>query len=245
MAEKEYVRIPASDLNRLLTCKLCLGYFQDAHTIPECMHTFCHACISEYFQRYNNGRNIPCPTCGAELGMYHLALSKIIYDRNIQSIVDKIFPPEISHSKFLQDQLQLQKHTSSSSSTRHGALDEDFEFMVRVIAYDTVDEALKLPSILKPTFRGKLDIGVRKIQKFVFARLSEDVQQSLQGIESIEVLFEESVLDSKSDLRSWPAIYRKISQEAEELALGIHGRGGDHVVPELPNVILHYRRVSG
>jgi len=32
-------RIPVTELNALLTCELCLGYYFNAATITECLHT--------------------------------------------------------------------------------------------------------------------------------------------------------------------------------------------------------------
>ena len=39
------IEFSIKDLNEYLTCILCNGYFKEAHTIAECMHTFCKSCI--------------------------------------------------------------------------------------------------------------------------------------------------------------------------------------------------------
>ena len=36
-------------LNQHLICTLCMGYFNDACTIIECLHTFCRVCIMKHF----------------------------------------------------------------------------------------------------------------------------------------------------------------------------------------------------
>ena len=43
-------RIFLKDLNDVITCKLCSGYFIDATTITECLHTFCKSCIVSHLE---------------------------------------------------------------------------------------------------------------------------------------------------------------------------------------------------
>ena len=42
-------RVKKSDLHQFLKCSICTGFFRDAHTINECLDTFCKACIIKYF----------------------------------------------------------------------------------------------------------------------------------------------------------------------------------------------------
>ena len=86
------IRLPLKDLNELLTCNLCKGYYRDAHTILECMHTFCKSCVLSHFETNNIRGTIQCPQCETKLGLYGHVTGKMIYDRDLQSIVDKIFP---------------------------------------------------------------------------------------------------------------------------------------------------------
>jgi len=72
-------------LNEYLLCSLCEGYFKDAITIKECLHTFCKSCIYKYLAEKDD-----CPRCGVNLGTNPFELIK--YDRQMQSIVDKLFP---------------------------------------------------------------------------------------------------------------------------------------------------------
>ena len=81
-----------ADLNELLSCSLCHGYYRDAHTVTECMHTFCKSCILLYFHRNNTRGAIHCPTCETNLGIMKHIDTKIKFDRDVQAIVDKIFP---------------------------------------------------------------------------------------------------------------------------------------------------------
>ena len=231
MSKDEVVRIPVSELNQLLICKLCLGYFQDAHTITECMHTFCRSCIWAYFDRRDDGRSIPCPRCNTDIGFYHIAITKIIFDRNIQSIVDKIFPADVGDSRLIQQQLQQQV-----SGTYAGPVDQSaMEFTVKTMPDEQCEEVTRLPSIPKPSFKGKFDVTVKKIQKFVFARLDDGVQSTVGGADGIEVLFDGAVLDPKSDLSKFHPFLSPRDGTTED---GSAEQGGS----TNNTLILHYRR---
>jgi len=81
------ISFPTKIVNQYLVCPLCMGYFKEAHTIIECLHTFCKSCIVKYFIYQKKSE---CPTCQTQLGPF--PVDKLKYDRQIQNIVDKIFP---------------------------------------------------------------------------------------------------------------------------------------------------------
>ncbi|OII71108.1 zinc C3HC4 type domain-containing protein [Cryptosporidium andersoni] len=70
----------------LLECPLCKGFFRNATTIKECLHTFCNVCIINYIE---SGKE-SCPKCGEYMGVY--PTEGLVFDRTIQNITDKIFP---------------------------------------------------------------------------------------------------------------------------------------------------------
>ncbi|XP_031456389.1 polycomb group RING finger protein 2 [Phasianus colchicus] len=55
-------RIKITELNPHLMCALCGGYFIDAATIVECLHSFCKTCIVRYLEA-----NKYCPMCDAQV----------------------------------------------------------------------------------------------------------------------------------------------------------------------------------
>jgi len=69
-------------------CRLCDGYFRDAHTIVECMHTFCKSCLLREFHTRQN--KATCPHC--KMALAANPLNSIIADHTMQEVVDKIFP---------------------------------------------------------------------------------------------------------------------------------------------------------
>ena len=81
-------KIRKKDLHGFLKCHLCTGFYRDAHTINECLDTFCKSCIFKYFCTDMNREN--CPKCGIHLG--GRPLESIIADQTIQNIVDMLYP---------------------------------------------------------------------------------------------------------------------------------------------------------
>lgn len=55
-------RVKLTQLNAHLVCVLCSGYFVDATTIIECLHTFCKTCIVRYLQTSSF-----CPICDVQV----------------------------------------------------------------------------------------------------------------------------------------------------------------------------------
>lgn len=99
---EEVIEVPLSVINQYFTCTLCQGYFTNAHSISECMHTFCRACVTKYFETGDTS-SVSCPTCQIELGPYYSAVSKLAYDRNMQSCVDKLL------ATFMTDEIRANK----------------------------------------------------------------------------------------------------------------------------------------
>ncbi|XP_076298906.1 uncharacterized protein LOC143217983 isoform X1 [Lasioglossum baleicum] len=79
-------RLRLSKLNDQLTCKLCGGYFIDATTIIECLHSFCRSCIVKYLEN-----NKYCPICEVQVHKSKPLLN-IRPDHTLQDIVYKLVP---------------------------------------------------------------------------------------------------------------------------------------------------------
>lgn len=76
----------AQGISPLLTCRICSGLFRDAHTITECLHTFCKSCLLKEFVAGKRR----CPHCNTDLKPNPVAF--ILHDRTLQSLVDKLHP---------------------------------------------------------------------------------------------------------------------------------------------------------
>ncbi|XP_052802779.1 muscle M-line assembly protein unc-89-like isoform X1 [Mya arenaria] len=84
MAHRKRLRV--SEVNPHLICVLCGGYYIDATTIIECMHTFCKTCIVGYLEASKH-----CPVCDnlVHKTKPHLRLRP---DHTLQDIVYKLVP---------------------------------------------------------------------------------------------------------------------------------------------------------
>ena len=80
--------IKKKELDSLLKCSICSGFFRDAHTINECLCSFCKACIYKYYSE--DAKRETCPKCGVKLG--GKPLKSVISDDSLQKIVDLLYP---------------------------------------------------------------------------------------------------------------------------------------------------------
>ncbi|CAD7082380.1 unnamed protein product [Hermetia illucens] len=79
-------KIKLITLNAHITCKICSGYFIDATTVTECLHTFCKSCLVKHLEEKKT-----CPTCKNVIHQSH-PLQYISFDRTMQDIVYKLVP---------------------------------------------------------------------------------------------------------------------------------------------------------
>nr|XP_049605935.1 polycomb complex protein BMI-1-A [Syngnathus scovelli] len=79
-------RIKITELNPHLMCVLCGGYFIDATTIIECLHSFCKMCIVRYLETSKY-----CPICDVQVHKTKPLLN-IRSDKTLQDIVYKLVP---------------------------------------------------------------------------------------------------------------------------------------------------------
>eukprot|EP00347_Sterkiella_histriomuscorum_P013117 403365953 len=80
--------VPRSTFVKDLTCFLCKGLYREAHTLNECMCTFCKICAFEYFSVKENSRK--CPKCCQEIR--GRVFEQIVKDNTMQTVTDLIFP---------------------------------------------------------------------------------------------------------------------------------------------------------
>ncbi|KAG7458691.1 hypothetical protein MATL_G00223310 [Megalops atlanticus] len=86
LRNEEEVKMKIKDLNEHIVCYLCAGYFIDATTITECLHTFCKSCIVKYLQTSKY-----CPMCNIKIHETQPLLN-LKLDRVMQDIVYRLVP---------------------------------------------------------------------------------------------------------------------------------------------------------
>ncbi|XP_054885534.1 polycomb group RING finger protein 6 isoform X1 [Poeciliopsis prolifica] len=79
-------KLPLPQFYPYIRCTVCCGFFIDATTITECLHTFCKSCIVKHFFSSNR-----CPTCSIVVHETQ-PLYNIRPDRQLQDIVYKMVP---------------------------------------------------------------------------------------------------------------------------------------------------------
>ncbi|KAJ3611747.1 hypothetical protein NHX12_021761 [Muraenolepis orangiensis] len=79
-------RLKITELNPHFMCVLCGGYFIDATTIIECLHSFCKMCIVRYLETSKY-----CPICDVQVHKTKPLLN-IRSDKTLQDIVYKLVP---------------------------------------------------------------------------------------------------------------------------------------------------------
>ncbi|PRP77246.1 putative Locus-specific chromosome binding protein [Planoprotostelium fungivorum] len=200
-------------LNEFLVCSLCMGYIKDAHTIVECLHTFCKSCITKYLRDKTD-----CPTCEVALGPY--PLDKIKFDRQIHNIVCKIFPQFEA-----EDAEEERKYYSSvglktdpppapapAPANNNGKPDANKQPYKKVKKEDksvfytdevgfelNVDEKNTNPELRpldKPFIRTSAKVTVKHLKKYILNKLHIDLEKAPQ----VEIRYRGEVLGSEHTL---------------------------------------------
>ncbi|XP_034234130.1 nascent polypeptide-associated complex subunit alpha, muscle-specific form-like [Thrips palmi] len=97
-------------LNEHLVCTLCKGYFVDATTITECLHSFCRSCIVQYIQ----GSSF-CPRCEVQLHKGS-PLRSLKPDKTLQDIVFKLVP-NLFHNEMQRRRVYYDAHPQYADQT--------------------------------------------------------------------------------------------------------------------------------
>ena len=149
----------------LMTCRLCLGLYRDAHTINECMCTFCKPCILGHFE--NGGSK--CPGCQQGLG--GKPTESLVRDLTMQSLVDWLFP------EFKQRHEARQQSSQPAAvvkpATKRQPDEPDFEF--KLVPFPNEDQHLcmaKMPKTLKYANSKKT---IAQVKKHIHSYLNEPV----------------------------------------------------------------------
>ncbi|KAJ1529841.1 hypothetical protein ONE63_006580 [Megalurothrips usitatus] len=79
-------RLHVTDLHPHLMCVLCGGYYVDATTIIECLHSFCKSCLVKYLESSKY-----CPICEVQVHKTKPLLN-IRPDETLQNMVYKLVP---------------------------------------------------------------------------------------------------------------------------------------------------------
>ena len=168
-----------ADMLQYLTCWLCKGVYRDAHTINECMCTYCKGCIYKYFLE-NPTRN-KCPQCNVELG--GKPLDTIVKDITLQNIADWLIPDfkqrddklksdllqkmndkRMAKGKMPQSVIDKQKKDAAKQAEKNGPT-SDINFEFKLLHFTDEDPHLimaELPKKLKYANKNKTILTIKK-----------------------------------------------------------------------------------
>ena len=205
------IEVLAKHLNAHLVCQLCNGYFREAHTITECMHTFCKCCFVIAVQ---NGAKT-CPQCDSNLGSNPFEAAKD--DRTLQALVDSIFPDfdvieKEQEKQFYADKgiplKSMEKKESSSSSSAGGGIksetagSDEVVAIIQVMPDQSVPDNRRLPQLERPTLKISRTVQMRKVQKFIHKRLLalDSLDMSNIDVTDISLACKGTMIDLASSL---------------------------------------------
>uniref|UniRef100_A0A3B4H3P1 BMI1 proto-oncogene, polycomb ring finger n=1 Tax=Pundamilia nyererei TaxID=303518 RepID=A0A3B4H3P1_9CICH len=204
-------RIKITELNPHLMCVLCGGYFIDATTIIECLHSFCKMCIVRYLETSKY-----CPICDVQVHKTKPLLN-IRSDKTLQDIVYKLVPGLFKNEMKRRRDFYAEHPVDASNGTnedRGEVADED----KRII---TDDEIISLSieffdqsryACIKNTWKWKIVANKRYLQcpaamtvmhlrKFLRSKM--DIPNTYQ----VEVMYEDEPLKDYYTLMDIAYIY--------------------------------------
>jgi len=195
-------------LNPYFLCSLCMGYFRDATTIIECLHTFCKSCIYKYFREH-----LDCPQCGANLGTY--PYDKLKFDRQIQTMVDKILPDVVAKDiqlerdfyekrgikvdipfpqgpkKPVQEEPEEPVAKKIKKSELKRFYSDEVSFELTLDENETTNDLKRLD---KPFIRTSAKVTVKHLKKYLQKKLN------LESIKELEITYRGEVLGTEHSL---------------------------------------------
>jgi len=151
----------------------------------------------------------------------------MIYDRDLQSIVDKIFPQFLALEKVEEEKYYADRSIPLKSLSKKHTLNDDetstpskrvkaealaaaeasppanstIEFTIKLIPATAVDEVFTLPMLVKRLCKATKAVRIGKIKSFVYKRLPEEDQKDL-NFENIVLTFKGEELPSDWKLQA-------------------------------------------
>jgi len=192
------IEVQLRNVNDYIVCKLCAGYFVNATTIMECLHTFCKSCIVKHFRNSSN-----CPTCGLTTSETN-PLEMLRQDRTIQSMVFKLVKnlqgdEEARESKFYDDHPELERPEHANSRKEDTGADRQPKKRRRTededkqISFKLVGE--KIQKLEKPYIKTSAAATIIHIKKFLAKKLELENHDQVDILCNNKLMGEESTLD--------------------------------------------------
>ncbi|KAJ8973010.1 hypothetical protein NQ317_004608 [Molorchus minor] len=181
-------KIPIIDLNQHITCKICNGYFVDATTIIECLHTFCRSCIVKYLENHKY-----CPVCDVQVHKTKPLLN-VRPDKTLQDIVYKLVP------RLFQNEMQRRrefydKHPEVKPSNLEQCEEASYQHLL------TPEETVCLTLSYHGYLRCPAAVSVNHLKKLIRAKYD------LTTNHKVEILYNQDCLTASLTLMDVAYIY--------------------------------------
>ena len=201
------IAVRVKDLNSHLVCRLCGGYFRDAHTITECLHTFCKACLLKSFA----AGSTTCPHCNVSLGPH--PANGILFDRTLQALVDKVFTDleemDGANEEAFYARLGIKRKpdpddapsghaepaASSKTKRSRGSIDVEINFKLAPDLSAALPSSLRLTALDKPYLKTCGRLKISQLKKYLSKKLQ------VERPDDIEVLCHGDALGSELSLQ--------------------------------------------
>ena len=191
------LQISAGRINNFFVCQVCNGYFIKAHTINECLHTFCLRCIPRDGDRVSK-----CPTCNQKLNLKFD--EAVIPDRTLQNMVDTFFPTlfqneEDEKEKFYEKRGIKRKRANISASKAPSRQNISKPNSNSVSNEDVCFQLISHPksnlaSLPKPYLRTSGQLRTIHLKKYLVKKLNLSPDAKLQILCNEEVIGKEHSL---------------------------------------------------
>ncbi len=190
-------RISAGQINKFFICQVCNGYLLKAHTINECLHTFCLRCIPR-----DGDRVLKCPTCNKKPSKKFD--DAVIPDRTLQNMVDTFFSSLFQNEtqqeeEFYKKRGIKRKRTDISASKAPSKQDTSNPHSNLVSNEDVCFQLISHPnsnlaSLPKPYLRTSGQLRTIHLKKYLIKKLNLTPDANLQILCNEEVIGKEHSL---------------------------------------------------
>ncbi|KAJ8680353.1 hypothetical protein QAD02_016140 [Eretmocerus hayati] len=203
-------RLRLATLNEHLTCKLCGGYYIDATSLNDCLHTFCKSCIVKHLEK-----NKHCPVCEV---LIHKSkpLLNIRPDHILQDIVYKLVPGCYQNEMRLRKEF-YEKHPEEKSKVQtpeacgepiesyifspDESLSLSLEYFAPQVAEETDDKESASKLLPKRYLRCPAAVTVFHLQKLIRAKYG------LSEAHRVDIMYEDEILRTSYSLMDIMYIY--------------------------------------
>lgn len=181
-------RLRVAELHPHLMCILCGGYYVDATTIIECLHSFCKSCLVRYLES-----NKYCPICEVQVHKTKPLLN-IRPDETLQTMVYKLVPGLFHREMRYRQEFYAQHPEAPDSNPEDRGIVDPIECQYYSpeepvsLALEFKTDSINNNGVYKRYLRCPAAVTVSHLQKLVRNKYG------LSSMHHVDVLFDDKLL---------------------------------------------------